>query len=84
MLSSFILSREFRPQKKEIVACDVAVNPEGMGDDMQTFDASEERDEDLITLLYLLALLLCVLTGHSAYACLWLIALLGVADLVCK
>jgi hypothetical protein len=55
-----------------------------MGDDMQTFDASEERDEDLMTLLYLLALLLCVLTGQSAYACLWLIALLGVADLVCK
>ena len=55
-----------------------------MGGDIDAFDASQERDEDLITLLYLLALLLCVLTGQSAYACLWLIALLGVADLVCK
>ena len=66
------------------MACDVAVQREGIGDDIDTFDASQERDEDLITLLYLLALLLCVLTGQSAYACLWLIALLGVADLVCK
>lgn len=55
-----------------------------MRDDMETLDACEEHDEDLITLLYLLALLLCVLTGQSAYACLWLIALLGVADMVCK
>ena len=55
-----------------------------MGDDIETLDAPEERDEDLITLLYLLALLLCVLMGQSAHACLWLIALLGVADMVCK
>ncbi len=57
-----------------------------MGDDTDTMDVREqqERDEDLITLLYLLSLLLCVLMGHSAYACLWLIALLGVADMVCK
>jgi hypothetical protein len=57
-----------------------------MGDDMDTMDIGEdhERDEDLITLLYLLSLLLCVLMGHSAYACLWLIALLGVADMVCR
>ena len=62
----------------------MAVQRGGMGGDIDAFDASQERDEDLITLLYLLALLLCVLTGQSAYACLWLLALLGVADLVCK
>jgi hypothetical protein len=57
-----------------------------MGDDTDTMDVREEqeRDEDLITLLYLLSLLLCVLMGQSAYACLWLITLLGVADMVCK
>ncbi len=56
-----------------------------MGDDTDTLDIAEghERDEDLITLLYLLDLLLCVLMGQSAYACLWLIALLGVVDMVC-
>ena len=58
----------------------------GMGDDADILDLATERegDEDLITLLYLLALLLCVLMGQSAYACLWLIALLSVADMVCK
>ena len=55
-----------------------------MGDDIETFEASDEQDEDLITLLYLVALLLCVLMGQSAYACLWLIALLSVADMVCE
>ena len=66
------------------MACDVALNCGGMGEDIETLDALEERDEDLITLLYLLALLLCVLMGQSAHACLWLIALLAVADMVCK
>jgi hypothetical protein len=55
-----------------------------MGNDVDTFDAAEERDEDLITFLYLVAVLLCVLIGQSAHACLWLIALLGVADIMCK
>ena len=60
--------------------------PFEMREDTDTMDIGEEheRDEDLITLLYLLALLLCVLMGQSAYACLWLIALLGVADMVCR
>jgi len=66
------------------MSCDVALNREGMGNDVDTFDASEERDEDLITFLYLVAVLLCVLIGQSAYACLWLIALLGFADIMCK
>jgi hypothetical protein len=74
-------------QKKKLwrATCDVALTFD-MGDDMDTMDIGEdhERDEDLITLLYLLSLLLCVLMGHSAYACLWLIALLGVADMVCR
>ena len=58
----------------------------GMGDDADILDiaAEHEGDEDLITLLYLLAVLLCVLMGQSAYACLWLIALLNVASMVCK
>ena len=58
----------------------------GMGDDADLLDiaAEHEGDEDLITLLYLLALMLCVLMGQSAYACLWLIALLNVANMVCK
>ena len=55
-----------------------------MGRDLDRFDACEEHDEDLVTLLYLVAVLLCVLLGESATACLWLIALLRVADLVCK
>jgi hypothetical protein len=66
------------------MSCDVDLNREGMGNDVDTFDASEERDEDLITFLYIVAVLLCVLIGQSAHACLWLIALLGVADMVCK
>ena len=58
----------------------------GMGDDADILDiaAEHEGDEDLITLLYLLTLMLCVLMGQSAYACLWLIALLNVANMVCK
>jgi len=55
-----------------------------MGHDLDRFDASEQHEQDLTALLYLLAVLLCVLMGESATACLWLIALLGVADLVCK
>jgi hypothetical protein len=68
------------------VSCDVAETGRGMGDDAELMDiaAEHEGDEDLITLLYLLALLLCVLMGQSAYACLWLIALLNVASMVCK
>ena len=58
----------------------------GMGDDadLMHIAAEHEGDEDLITLLYLLALMLCVLMGQSVYACLWLIALLNVASMVCK
>ncbi len=55
-----------------------------MGDDMDTLDMAAARDEDLITLLYLLAVLLCVIMGESAVACLYVIALLGVADVVCN
>ncbi len=57
-----------------------------MGDESDTRDVAREReqDEDLITMLYLLALLLCVLMDQGAFACLWLIALLSVADMVCK
>ena len=62
----------------------MALNLCSMGDDLETFEASDEQDEDLITLLYLVALLLCVLMGQSAYACLWLIALLSVADMLCE
>ncbi len=67
------------------MTCDVALRFD-MGDDTDTMDVGggQERDEDLITLLYLLSLLLCVLMGQSAYTCLWLIALLGVADMVCR
>ena len=57
-----------------------------MQDDTHRVDigAEPERDEDLITLLYLFALLLCVLVGESAYACLCLIALLAVAETLCN
>ncbi len=59
---------------------------EDMGDDTDTLDiaAEGERDEDLITLLYLLAVLICVIMGQSAVACLYVIALLSVADVVCN
>jgi len=38
-----------------------------MGDDTDTLDiaAEGERDEDLTTLLYLLALLICAIMGQS-------------------
>ncbi len=57
-----------------------------MGDDTDTLNITveDERDEDLITLLYLLALLICVIMGQSAMACLYLIALMNVADVVCN
>ena len=57
-----------------------------MGDDADTLHIAGEHecDEGLITLLYLCAVLVCVLMGQSASVCLWLIALLNVADMLCK
>ena len=59
---------------------------EDMGDHTDTLDigAEGERHEDLITLLYLLPVLICVIMGQSAMACLYVIALLSVADVVCN
>ena len=57
-----------------------------MGDDADTHDKSpfEDFDEDLITLLYLLIVLICVLTGESAYWCLYVVLLLNAADVLCS
>ena len=77
---------ELYAQKNKLCRVTWLKTGRGMGDDADILDiaAEHEGDEDLITLLYLLALLLCVLMGQSAYACLWLIALLNVANMVCK
>ena len=44
----------------------------------------DDFDEDLTTLLYLLIVLICVLTGESAYWCLYVVLLLSVADMLCN
>jgi hypothetical protein len=73
-------------QKKKLCRVTWLWTRHDMGDESDTRDVAREReqDEDLITMLYLLALLLCVLMDQGAFACLWLIALLSVADMVCK
>jgi hypothetical protein len=52
-------------------------------------DAHDKWDEhefyeDLITLFYIFILLVCVLFGHSAYACLYVIVLVNVASILCN
>ena len=57
-----------------------------MENDTDALDKSDEHEfnEDLITLLYLLILLMCVLFGQSAYACLYVIVVLNVASILCS
>jgi hypothetical protein len=52
-------------------------------------DARDKWDEhefyeDLITLFYIFILLVCVLFGHSAYPCLYVIVLVNVASILCN
>ncbi len=56
-----------------------------MENDTDAVDKSDEHEfhEDLITLFYLLILLMCVLLGQSAYACLSVIVVLNLASILC-
>ena len=56
-----------------------------MEHDTDALDKSDEHEfhEDLITLFYLLILLICVLLGQSAYACLSVIVVLNLASILC-
>jgi hypothetical protein len=57
-----------------------------MQNDADALDKSDEHEfnEDLITLLYLLILLIYVLFGQSAYVCLYVIVVLNVASILCS
>ena len=57
-----------------------------MGDDADTHDKSpyDDFNEDLTTLLYLLIVLICVLTGESVYWCLYVVLLLNAAEVLCN
>jgi hypothetical protein len=54
------------------------------GADAQEKSDEHEFNEDLITLLYVLILLMCVLFGQSAYVCLYVIVVLNVAGMLCS
>ena len=56
-----------------------------MEHDTDALDKSDEHEfrEDVITLFYLLILLICVLLGQSAYACLSVIVVLNLASILC-
>ena len=53
------------------------------GPDAREWD-EHEFYEDLMTLFYIFILLVCVLFGHSAYACLYVIVLVNVASILCN
>ena len=57
-----------------------------MGDDEDTHDKSpfDDFNEDLTTLLYLLIVLICILTGESVYWCLYVVLLLNAAEVLCN
>ena len=57
-----------------------------MEDDTATDDKTpfDDFDEDLITCLYLLIVLMCVLMGESAYWCLYVVLMLKAAEVFCN
>ena len=53
-------------------------------EDMPDKSPFEDFDEDLTTLLYLLIVLICILTGESVYWCLYVVLLLNAAEVLCN
>ena len=70
--------------KKNRVTCLQKVS--AMEDDAETDDKSpfDDFDDDLITCLYLLIVLMCVLMGESAYWCLYVVLMLEAAGVFCN
>ena len=83
LTSVLLLSQYFLVKKKKV---DVAQNVLGMEDDTGTDDktAVDDFDEDLLTLLYLLVVLVCVLMGESVYWCLYVVLILNAAEVLCN